>query len=450
MASCLSGGGAYHIDIVKQVQQLSTSPPCSSHSSPSSTISESSNSCNSSNSSISLKKPRAPRKRPNQTYNEAAALLSSLYPSIFNPKKSLKAINKRPNKDIHSDPLSFEESDNPDSVLLPPFPVPGPAAFLLHDSAGTIESVPFVPSPTNWVKRYSFRDPFCASSPISSPLSGEIIEDDFDTESILDEEINGCNNGEGIDSIMGNLAMDGSCFCTGSDNSVPIMNQNGGNLNSLNPYLKSLIGLGLCSKLEHLNRAFKNRGNGTDWYQSPAVPMKEIFTKFKAPAVPAEKKKSNKKKKSEKVVEKERREKETGEVIDGKTSTVAGTSEEEKSVGTRVKLGLKLNHDDVIKEWSERGPLFSEGSDDSPRPSAEALAKLAEIDLSPDGGPGGVREASVMRYKEKRRTRLFSKKIRYQVRKVNADQRPRMKASGRFVRSPSLLQQALDEEKLGG
>lgn len=42
---------------------------------------------------------------------------------------------------------------------------------------------------------------------------------------------------------------------------------------------------------------------------------------------------------------------------------------------------------------------------------------------------GGPREASVLRYKEKRRTRLFSKKIRYQVRKVNADRRPRIKAS---------------------
>jgi len=52
-------------------------------------------------------------------------------------------------------------------------------------------------------------------------------------------------------------------------------------------------------------------------------------------------------------------------------------------------------------------------------------ARLSQIDLWWDNG--GVREASVQRYKEKRRTRLFSKKIRYQVRKVNADRRPRMK-----------------------
>lgn len=56
-----------------------------------------------------------------------------------------------------------------------------------------------------------------------------------------------------------------------------------------------------------------------------------------------------------------------------------------------------------------------------------------------------MREASVLRYKEKRRTRLFSKKIRYQVRKVNADRRPRMKVRdchfGRVVDplSPKLL-----------
>ncbi|MQL85183.1 hypothetical protein Taro_017703 [Colocasia esculenta] len=52
-------------------------------------------------------------------------------------------------------------------------------------------------------------------------------------------------------------------------------------------------------------------------------------------------------------------------------------------------------------------------------------ARLSQMELFPEG----VREASVLRYKEKRRTRLFSKKIRYQVRKANADCRPRMKAS---------------------
>lgn len=47
----------------------------------------------------------------------------------------------------------------------------------------------------------------------------------------------------------------------------------------------------------------------------------------------------------------------------------------------------------------------------------------------------GGREARVLRYREKRRTRLFSKKIRYEVRKLNAEKRPRMK--GRFVKRAS-------------
>ncbi|KAJ4816116.1 Zinc finger protein CONSTANS-LIKE 2 [Rhynchospora pubera] len=440
MASCLSSGGGrpFHLDIVKSV---STSPAHSSHSSPSSTISDS-------NSSICVKKPRAPRKRPNQTYNEAAALLSTIYPSIFDPKKTLKPIHKKPNKQPQLDSLSFDVPDNSNSVLLPPLPIPGPAAFLLDDPMLASDFMPALPSPSSWVRRCTFRDQ--VGSPVSSPsLNSEVIDDDFDTESILDEESMECS-GEGIDSIMGKLSVDSNV--PGSSSSADSTSNDSGsvlapNLNSnINPCLKSLIGLGLCSKIEHFNRAFKNRGNATDWYQSPSVPMKEIFTKFRPPAVAPDKKKSSKKKKSEKG-EKEKREKDAVEMTDGKQLAVCGsaTSQPEKDgAAPRVKLGLKLNHDDVICAWSDRGSMFSEGPD-SPRPSAETLAN---IDLSLEGGPNGIREASVMRYKEKRRTRLFSKKIRYQVRKVNADQRPRMK--GRFVRSPSLLQQALEEEKLGG
>lgn len=44
------------------------------------------------------------------------------------------------------------------------------------------------------------------------------------------------------------------------------------------------------------------------------------------------------------------------------------------------------------------------------------------------------REASVLRYKEKRQNRLFSKKIRYQVRKLNADKRPRIKVTLFFLK----------------
>ncbi|KAF2533865.1 hypothetical protein F2Q70_00030785 [Brassica cretica] len=61
----------------------------------------------------------------------------------------------------------------------------------------------------------------------------------------------------------------------------------------------------------------------------------------------------------------------------------------------------------------------------------------------PSSGFGdGGREARVSRYREKRRTRLFSKKIRYEVRKLNAEKRPRMK--GRFVKRASLAVSAMN------
>ncbi|KAK6157684.1 hypothetical protein DH2020_011932 [Rehmannia glutinosa] len=54
------------------------------------------------------------------------------------------------------------------------------------------------------------------------------------------------------------------------------------------------------------------------------------------------------------------------------------------------------------------------------------------------GGNGRRRErGESVEYREKRRTRLFSKKIRYEVRKLNAEKRPRMK--GRFVKRSNFV-----------
>ncbi|KAM7509854.1 hypothetical protein LguiB_008729 [Lonicera macranthoides] len=79
------------------------------------------------------------------------------------------------------------------------------------------------------------------------------------------------------------------------------------------------------------------------------------------------------------------------------------------------------------------------GGSNSSRSSSIKLIKDEEY-LAVNGGEGGGeewkklgnREASVLRYKEKRRNRLFAKKIRYEVRKLNAEKRPRIK--GRFVK----------------
>lgn len=51
----------------------------------------------------------------------------------------------------------------------------------------------------------------------------------------------------------------------------------------------------------------------------------------------------------------------------------------------------------------------------------------------------GQREASVLRYKEKRQSRLFSKRIRYEVRKLNAQKRPRLKVTSNFILLIGLL-----------
>lgn len=135
-------------------------------------------------------------------------------------------------------------------------------------------------------------------------------------------------------------------------------------------------------------------------------------------------------------------------------------------------LCLRLNYDEVIREWSDRGSPWADGSWarvmgdeceldlkawEGDRNSSrnvevgtiyEVMVKVEEeqsaVDEFSNGDHGGAncaatnngggagRHARVMRYREKRRTRLFSKKIRYEVRKLNAERRPRMK--GRFIK----------------
>ncbi|KAB2633998.1 zinc finger protein CONSTANS-LIKE 6-like [Pyrus ussuriensis x Pyrus communis] len=106
---------------------------------------------------------------------------------------------------------------------------------------------------------------------------------------------------------------------------------------------------------------------------------------------------------------------------------------------------LRLDYEAVITAWD--GSPWTSG--DRPDFDSECLpdymgvcgpglhypyGDLNGIGVHPAMVDGG-REARVSRYREKRRTRLFSKKIRYEVRKLNAEKRPRMK--GRFVKRSS-------------
>ncbi|GLJ16357.1 hypothetical protein SUGI_0277040 [Cryptomeria japonica] len=124
-------------------------------------------------------------------------------------------------------------------------------------------------------------------------------------------------------------------------------------------------------------------------------------------------------------------------------------------------LSLKLDYQQVLSAWSGQGSLYIDDGQ-CPNSEDEQDCEVENVDfgLVPDMSfwrgveecnmnfmqssymiedgsrrvekNAGVREARVLRYKEKRQTRLFSKKIRYEVRKLNAEKRPRMK--GRFVK----------------
>ncbi|KAJ1395687.1 CCT domain, partial [Sesbania bispinosa] len=123
-------------------------------------------------------------------------------------------------------------------------------------------------------------------------------------------------------------------------------------------------------------------------------------------------------------------------------------------------LSLKLDHEGILNAWSDKGSLYV-AEDEAPQIVPDLFnAHLLHNAFPPNhvtwdgwgsdavgntwkvpedcganktkvkeemGWKLGQREASVLRYKEKRQSRLFAKRIRYEVRKLNAEKRPRMK-----------------------
>ncbi|GMI87825.1 B-box domain protein 15 [Hibiscus trionum] len=118
---------------------------------------------------------------------------------------------------------------------------------------------------------------------------------------------------------------------------------------------------------------------------------------------------------------------------------------------SKKKTLLSLNYEAVISAWAPQGSPWTSGGRPDFDPdkcwpdcmgNGESQVHHSYGGLIGLGGQtqamaDGGREARVSRYREKRRTRLFSKKIRYEVRKLNAEKRPRMK--GRFVKRASFL-----------
>ncbi|XP_054809703.1 zinc finger protein CONSTANS-LIKE 16-like isoform X2 [Prosopis cineraria] len=126
-----------------------------------------------------------------------------------------------------------------------------------------------------------------------------------------------------------------------------------------------------------------------------------------------------------------------------------GELRENSNQRKKKKILLQLDYEAVISAWAcQKSPWTNGGKPDFdpddcwPECMGTCGLELHQPYYGEMGTYGchagigdGGREARVSRYREKRRTRLFSKKIRYEVRKLNAEKRPRMK--GRFVKRAS-------------
>lgn len=322
MSSCLSVGGrtyAFELEIVK-----SPSTSISSHSSsPSSTISESSNS----GLTISTRKPRTPRKRPNQIYNEAAALLSTAYPNIF----STKHLTNRRKFTKPIDSFSDQSAE-----LLLPFRVIDDSGFLLHQPIPEKPNSRIEPRVTNSLEKSLCNSPGEMDSRANSS-SMDLCNDyqeDFDAESILDEEIE-----EGIDSIMGHLSM----------NTEAIDESRGGGQTSC--WYENPMGLGFGGRFD-LGLGSRRGGvralrhvEEANWWNFPTVDVLQISPKFhKAPTMPPAEKKKKKKK-----VEKPSPEPEA----------VMESPKDNPIPKANSGLLLKLDYDTVLDAWSDKGSPFS-------------------------------------------------------------------------------------------
>uniref|UniRef100_A0A0D9WTR0 CCT domain-containing protein n=1 Tax=Leersia perrieri TaxID=77586 RepID=A0A0D9WTR0_9ORYZ len=429
---------------------MAAAAAAAAHSSASSTLSEASNS-SSSVASLSLKRARTPRKRPNQTYNEAAALLASMYPTVF-PVAGKTA----PPRLLG---LASALADDPSSSdLLPPFPVPvlipggGAGAYLLRDTpppaTPRCAAVAHVkgcssPAPVSSVFR-EFRD--AAPSPGTPDADagddlGELDfedEDGFDADSFLAVDDGAA---EGIDSIMGKLTMEKNS-ATASRNDAVLSSA------AVHPYLRSLmvLGLGFRQRRASTDQALKRHDDRSDWWMCPAIPVKDIApppatSVAVMPPLPVSDKKKKSKKKSLKEMERENSIAVVGQCKFGDEGALGfdhGDAGISALKDPKIGLGLNLNTEEVLKAWCDRGSVFA-GSDalESPRSSADFHAKLADIDLFLDNSTSGViREGSVlkMRHKQKQCTPLLSNKTRYQSRK------------GKYVSQASLLQQLSEKE----
>ncbi|KAG5564994.1 hypothetical protein RHGRI_001012 [Rhododendron griersonianum] len=314
MSSCLTGGSrtcSFDLDFLRSP---STTSCTLNSSSPSSTLSESSNS----RLAISTRKPRTPRKRLNQAYNEAATLLSTACPNIFPTKHLTKPCKfTKPNDNFFNEP----------SQLLLPFRVIDDFGFLLHQPNQEKPSFRIEPKVLNCGKP-------CKSLvendlQVDSLKLGDGYQEEFDAISILAEEVE-----DGVDSIMGNLSV----------NNAPSVNNASVEEARVASCSRQILAWNCHPVWLGFGRNFDfgvwmRRGiralkhvDEEEWLRFPLVNILDISPKFSTGT--SEKKKN----KILKPVEK---------------------SSQSRKGNSRPKLLLKLNYKGVLNAWSDRGTPFS-------------------------------------------------------------------------------------------
>ncbi|KAK3120900.1 hypothetical protein QOZ80_8BG0643270 [Eleusine coracana subsp. coracana] len=121
------------------------------------------------------------------------------------------------------------------------------------------------------------------------------------------------------------------------------------------------------------------------------------------------------------------------------TSSSSPCSSSAASTGASARsLLLKLDYDEILAAWADRGSLYIRHAAPKPEPPPEPAIEnvLVEVEEPPRhpaaAAAGSGRAESLRRYKEKRRNRMFAHQTRYEVRRAIAVRRPRLK--GRFIK----------------
>ncbi|CAN6717516.1 unnamed protein product [Malus baccata var. baccata] len=275
--------------------------------------------------------------------------------------------------------------------------------------------------------RVPIYDPFAAK--LCNISSTDQVENNTDAINLDDEEIEIRNMGNNHEGVQDDLDKLGGFLPTDmelAEFAADVENLLGGGLDEDCSDIKGVLGLldeGKEVKVEEEVEGMEFNPSILDWSldydQSSAVPVQMG---------------SEDKEEEEKLV-----------LLTGaQSSDEMAFMENKQMVMKRKKICLRLDYETVITAWASQGSPWTNGTRPELNPEdgwLDCMGMWPTEIHQPHGDTAGCvsgrgddrgREARVSRYREKRRTRLFSKKIRYEVRKLNAEKRPRMK--GRFVK----------------